>query len=201
MLVLGNVDMYNNYISNVVVSDEGALPSDAKPGRLAFNNKRLYVCIEIVNSIPIWIPLTSELNTVTKIVSIPSTTWVFEHNLNSTTPMIQVYDDNQKQIIPDNIEATTNNVITITFGSPISGTMVAIFGDTNGTEKLPQSYERTIDTPTAAIVIQHNMGYNPTVVATSTNGDVILPKSVIHQSLFATYLEFTEPFLGILRFV
>lgn len=200
MLVLGNVDMFNNYISNVVVTDEGTLPADAKAGRLAFNNKRLYVCIEIINNIPIWIPLTSELNTATKIVSVPSSTWVFEHNLNSTTPMIQVYDENQQQVIPDSISATTNNVITLTFGKAMAGTVVGIFGDTKGTQKLPQSYERTVTSATTELVVQHNLGYNPTVIATSTSGDLVLAQSIIHPSMFSSYLTFSEPFTGTLRF-
>jgi hypothetical protein len=200
MLVLGNVDMQNNFISNVVVSDEGQMPADAKAGRLAFNNKRLFVCIDVVNGIPIWIPLTSELNTVTKIVPTASTTWVFNHNLNSVTPIFQVYDNQQRMIQPDSITIDTNNQATLRFGAPVAGTVVGIFGDVKGTEKMAQSYESAVTTPVLDMVVQHNLGYNPTVTVVTTTGEVMLPKSIVHSSLFSSYIEFTEPFTGLVRF-
>lgn len=200
MLVLGNIDMQNNYISNIVVSDEGSMPADAKAGRLAFNNKRLFVCIEVANGIPIWIPLTSELNTTTKIVTTPSDTWVFEHNLNTTSPMLQIYDDTHHSIQPDSITIDTNNQATIRFGKPVAGTVVGIFGDAKGTEKLAQSYESNVVAPVTELVVQHNLGYNPTVAVVSTIGQVMLPKSIIHTTLFSSYIQFSEPFTGIVRF-
>jgi hypothetical protein len=200
MLVLGNVDMQNNYISNVVVSDEGQMPADAKAGRLAFNNKRLFVCIEIINGIPIWIPLTSELNTSTKIVTVASDTWVFVHNLNSATPILQIYDAAQKAIQPDSITIDSNNQATIRFGAPVAGTVVGIFGDVKGTEKMAQSYETTVTTPSMDMVVQHNLGYNPTVVVVDVTGQVMLPKSIINSSLFSTFIQFDTPFTGSVRF-
>ena len=200
MLVLGNVDMNNSYISNVVVSDEGQMPVDAKAGRLAFNNKRLFVCIEITNGIPIWIPLTSELNTSTKIVTVPSDTWVFIHNLNSTTPILQIYDATQKVIQPDSITIDSNNQATIRFGTAVAGTVVGIFGDVKGTEKMSQYYETTIAAPVLDIVVQHNLGFNPTVTVVNTDGQVMLPKSIIHTSLFSSYIQFETPFTGNVRF-
>jgi hypothetical protein len=201
MKFIGNIDMSNNYISNVVVNDEGFLPSDAKVGRLAFNNKRLYVCIDIINLIPIWIPLTSELNTAQLIVSVPSDTWTFDHNLNSANPVIQVYDDAHQMIQPDNITITSNNTVTITFAKAVSGTAVGVFGDMYGTPKMATAYETTIpvSSPVLDTVVQHNMGYNPTVTVVE-NGVVIYPKSIVHTSLYSTRVEFTVPTSGILRF-
>ncbi len=192
--------MQNNYISNVVVADEGSMPADAKAGRLAFNNKRLFVCIEVANGIPIWIPLTSELNTITKIVTAASDTWVFVHNLNSTSPMLQIYDDSHCSIQPDSITIDTNNQATIRFGKPVAGTVVGIFGDSKGTEKMAQAYESTVTAPVTELVVQHNLGYNPTVTVVSTNGQVMLPASIVHTSLFSSKIEFDVPFTGIVRF-
>ena len=201
MRFIGNIDMGNNYISNVVVSDDGFLPADAKPGRLAFNNKKLYVCIDIINLIPIWIPLTSELNTAQLIVAVPSDTWVFEHNLNSTNPVIQVYDASHQMIQPDNITINNNNTVTITFASAISGTAVGVFGDMYGTPRVAAAYETTIPvaTPVLDIVVQHNMGYTPTVTVVQ-NGVVIYPKSIVHTAIYSTRVEFTNPTSGTLRF-
>jgi hypothetical protein len=201
MKFAGNIDMGNNTISNVVVTDEGFLPSDAKKGRLAFNNKRLYVCIDIINLIPIWIPLTSEVNTAQLIVTVPSITWVFPHNLNSPNPVIQIYDDNHQMVQPDSISITNNNTVTITFAQAISGTAVGIFGDMHGTPKMATAYETTIpvNVPVLNTVVQHNLGYNPTVTVVQ-DGVVIYPKSIVHQSIYSTYVEFTNPTSGILRF-
>lgn len=51
-------------------------------------------------------------------------TWVVNHNLDTPNPLVQTYDRDNYQIIPQSIRLTDNNTITITFPSIVSGSAV-----------------------------------------------------------------------------
>lgn len=53
-----------------------------------------------------------------------SSTWVVNHNLDTDTPLIQVYDSDNYQIIPQTIRITNSNTVTVTFESSRSGHVV-----------------------------------------------------------------------------
>lgn len=59
---------------------------------------------------------------------IDSPTWVIHHGLNNRIVMIQAYNTNFQQIIPQTIELTDENTATITFPKPYSGFAVASVG-------------------------------------------------------------------------
>jgi hypothetical protein len=62
-----------------------------------------------------------------------SSTWTFNHNLGTRTPIITVFDTNYNQIIPQNIELTNISSSTITFPTVESGFAVASLGGATGT--------------------------------------------------------------------
>jgi len=53
-----------------------------------------------------------------------SSTWVVTHNLDTNTPLVQVYDINDYQIIPQTLRITDSNTVTITFPTVESGHVV-----------------------------------------------------------------------------
>jgi len=55
-------------------------------------------------------------------------TWVVDHNLNTENAIVQVYDNDYYQIIPQTLRITDNNTITITFESSRSGYVVVANG-------------------------------------------------------------------------
>jgi hypothetical protein len=59
-------------------------------------------------------------------------TWVVQHNLNLEYVIVQTYDNNEEQIIPETIDLTDSNTTTITFPSTISGTAVIAAGSSGG---------------------------------------------------------------------
>jgi hypothetical protein len=67
-----------------------------------------------------------------------STSWVFVHNLGGTYVTTDVYDSSDNIIIPQNITATNENTLTITFGVPTSGHAVATVG--GGLPAISSSY-------------------------------------------------------------
>jgi hypothetical protein len=55
-------------------------------------------------------------------------TWVVNHNLDTVTPIAQVFDANDYQMIPQTLRVTNSNTITVTFESPESGYVVVAKG-------------------------------------------------------------------------
>ena len=53
-----------------------------------------------------------------------SSTWVVTHNLDTITPLVQAYNSDDYQIIPQTIRITDSNTITITFPTAESGHVV-----------------------------------------------------------------------------
>lgn len=53
-----------------------------------------------------------------------SSTWVVNHNLDTLTPLVQVYDGDDYQIIPQSLRITDTNTVTITFPTAESGHVV-----------------------------------------------------------------------------
>jgi len=60
-------------------------------------------------------------------------TWTFNHDLGIRTPIIEVFDSNYNQIIPQNIQLTDTASATITFPTLESGFAIASIGGTTGT--------------------------------------------------------------------
>lgn len=56
------------------------------------------------------------------------TTWVVSHNLNAANPIVQAYDSDDYQIVPQSIRITDNDTVTITFPNSVSGYAVVAKG-------------------------------------------------------------------------
>lgn len=64
-------------------------------------------------------------------------TWEIHHGLDYQYVLVQVYDDNNNQIIPEEITLTNNNTASVTFGSSVTGTAVVSVGGTTLNTTLP----------------------------------------------------------------
>ena len=62
-----------------------------------------------------------------------SSTWTFTHNLGVRTPIVEVFDSNYNQMIPQTLQLTDTSSVTITFPIAKSGFAVASLGGTTGT--------------------------------------------------------------------
>lgn len=56
------------------------------------------------------------------------TTWVVNHNLDTEAPLVQAYDGDDYQIIPQSIRINNANTVTITFATSVSGSAVVANG-------------------------------------------------------------------------
>lgn len=193
-------DMAFQEASAMIMQSEQNFPETATAGRIIFVDKRVWVCAELITGNPVWIPLTNEIDSFVHIQDAAATTWTVTHNLNTTTPIVQVYDENYKMIIPDGVEPTSNNECTVTLGTAITGRAVVMFGDITGAAKSPYAFEYTQTTLSNTWVVKHGLGYYP-IVRVFVGGEEILPASIIHDSIFQTTITFSEPKTGIARFV
>jgi hypothetical protein len=73
-------------------------------------------------------PIVVSGDTKKLIVSSPSTTWNFNHNLNSLYPAITVFNSDGYVIIPQNIHVIDYNNLTVSFASSQTGVVSATIG-------------------------------------------------------------------------
>ena len=157
----GNIDLRNNEAQQVVLTSEADLPLTAATGRLAFSGYKLYMCIAQNGGNPVWIPLTNKIDTYQHTESVASTTWTIEHKLNTTAPLVQVYDISGSMILPDSVTATDESTITITFSVAISGSAIIMEG-----EKMPNG---------GAGILEPSLVYNYLLSATLDNPNAYGP--------------------------
>ena len=53
--------------------------------------------------------------------------WVIQHNENNEQLLVQVFDDNDKFILPDEIEIIDINTVHVSFGAAMTGTARIMF--------------------------------------------------------------------------
>ena len=66
------------------------------------------------------------LSTVKRVFE--GTTWVVTHNFNTESPLVQVYDQDDFQIIPQSIRINDASTVTISFATSVSGSAVVANG-------------------------------------------------------------------------
>ena len=196
----GHIDLQENEMQQMVLQAETNWPTTPIVGRMIFKDKRVYICAEIVSGLASWIPLTNEINTYLHNQTTSATTWTITHNLNTGTPLVQVYDTANRMIIPNEIEVVDNNTVSVDLGSSIVGRAVVMYGDITGLEKSQFAYKHTQTSASTSWVIPHNLGYYP-LVRIFIGTDEVQPSSIVHDSLFQTTVTFSSPQVGIARLV
>lgn len=200
MRSFGHLNMQQNELQEVVMQIEENFPMEPIPGRLVFKNRILYVCVEITAGTPVWIPLTNQINSYTHHQSSNSATWTIVHNLNSTIPVVQIYDSDNKVIMPSDIQIISNTQLNVNFGVPVMGRAVVMTSDEEGNPRPSIAFEHTQTTPSTTWIVDHNLGYYP-IVRVFIGNQEVQPLSITHDSVFRTTISFSEPQVGIARFI
>lgn len=116
-------------MQQLVFEQETSFPVDAVVGSVVFKDNTLYMCVALNIADPIWIPLTSSIDTYVHEQTATSTTWTITHNLGEENIILQVYDDANQMIIPDTVTPTDTNGLVVTFSVALAGRVVVMFGD------------------------------------------------------------------------
>ena len=186
----GDINLQDNRIQRMVIQAETNFPATPQAGRVVFKDKRLWICAEIVSGSPAWIPLTSQLDSYIHQQLTSSDTWVIDHNLNCTTPVVQIYDENYQMVIPDTVTPVSNNQLQVKLGTPGMGRAIIIAGQETGQARDPQKYTHYQTTASTTWVIKHGLGYHP-IIRAFNGTDEISPATITHNNLFQTTLTFS----------
>ena len=114
---------------------------------------------------------------VTHTQAAAANTWTFNHNLNTLTPLLQVYDLNYEQIIPNEVVSISAFTSEIRFDYTQAGYAVASTGGglviTGSTAKLIQT------SPATTWSFAHNLGTKyPGFEIFNSNDDVVIPAGI-----------------------
>lgn len=205
MKVNGHIDLQENELQHLVFQAETQFPEVPKVGRIVFKEKKLYICVALNGNIPVWVPLTNTIDTYVYDQTVSSTTWTILHNLNTISPLVQIYDDNHSMIIPDSVVPLSNNGIRVTFSSAMTGRVIVMYGDIISDEGVgvlePEKVAYTESfTSASTIVVRHNLGYYP-ITRLFINDNEVQPETVIHDDIFQTTITLSSAQSGIIRFI
>lgn len=203
MKSLGNIDFsgIGKIIHpRIIIKNTDEFPIDPNVGEVIFKNKTLYICVDIGNNIPVWIPMTQTISAYNYVQNPASDTWIINHNLNTGHPVVTVYDNNGKQIVPDEVELTSNNTVTVFFNIPVSGKAAVITGNLEGSQRPEYVFEYIQTNSSTTWNITHGLNKYPVIRVFIGNNEV-QPVSITHNSLNEVTITFTDPQVGIVRFV
>jgi len=135
-------------------------------------------------------------STVTHTQLTASTTWSFTHNLNTLTPLLQVYDLGYEQIIPNEIASINAFTSEIRFTYSQSGYAVASTGGslaiTGSTPRLTQTIAATTWS------FAHNLGTQfPGFEVFDQNNYVIIPAGIYAVDINNAEIYFATPSTGV----
>lgn len=199
MKFYGHANLQQNELQNAVISTLSTFPTAPKVGQIAFVNSTVYICVT-AGSTPIWVPLTREITAYTHSQESASTTWSITHNLNSTSVNIQVFDGNNKVVIPDEIETTGPNTATVTLGTSMIGRAVVVTGHFDGVVKPTYAYTHYQSSASTTWVITHNLGYNP-IVRVFIGTSEVQPQSITHDSTNQLTITFSTAQVGYAKLI
>jgi hypothetical protein len=200
MKFYGHANLQQNELQQAVIPIEVAFPVSPKVGRLAFVNTILYICVSIANGLPVWVPLTRELTLYTHSQGTVSDTWSIVHNLNTVSVQVQVFDNSDSVMIPDQITVTGPNTATVTFSSPIMGRAIVLTGHNDGSVKPTYSFTYYQTEPSMSWVVIHNLGREP-ITRVFIGNQEVQPQSITHNSLNQLTIAFAQPYAGIAKLV
>ena len=203
MQFFGNIALNNNEMQKMVLQTETEFPTVPVVGRIVFKQKRVWICVEYINGLPTWIPLTNELDMHLHVQSTSSNVWTIAHNMNTANPIVQIYDTDHSMIIPDKVVAIDNNTLQVELGVSSVGRAVIMFGSIVGADRREIIYSYThLQTNLATTwVVDHGLGYEPIVRIMLNSGEEILPLSIVHNSKFKVTITFSGPYVGTARFI
>ena len=200
MKFYGHANLQQNELQNAVLPIETAFPSLPKVGQVAFVNSTVYICVNLANNLPVWVPMTREITAYTHDQNSAATIWTIAHNLNTTSVQTQIFDSLARVIIPDEIEILSPNVVQVTIGTPAIGRAVVITGHFDGTVKPTYAYTYYQSTADTTWVITHNLGYNP-IVRVFIGNQEVQPVSITHDSTNQVTITFSTAQVGYARLI
>lgn len=195
MKFFGEAHLQQNNLRDAVIPLDTAFPTSPVIGQIVFKDRILYICVEIANDLPVWVPLTNEITAYTHIQNTDATSWVINHPLDTMHVSVTVYDSSNRVVIPAEITVNTTNQITVDFGTVAQGKAVVVTGHFDGAQKPIYAFEYYQTTPSDTWVINHGLSRYPMVRVFIGNQEV-QPESVTFDSVDTLTIRFSSAQVG-----
>jgi hypothetical protein len=127
--------------------------------------------------------------------SVAAVSWSFPHNLNTLTPLVQVYDSSYNQITPQYISSSDAFTTVIGFGIATAGYAVASTGGTLSVTGSNIIYNQTVAATTWSFAHNLNTQY-PIFQIFDTNDEVIVPTTIKAVDSASALIYFPLPVAG-----
>lgn len=197
MDIHGNMNMLENVMKNMVLGIDTNFPADPKPGRFVFKDGVFYICTEIENGLPVWVPLTKARSMVIHKQEVAALEWTLTHGLNTNAVFVQVYDEDGKWVIPDMINNNVLNQTTVGFSIPVKGTLIVMRGETEGAAQALIAHEQSF-TNSDTWVVTHGLGHNP-IIRIIVGGQEVQPLNIVYDNTMQATVTFSAPQSGSVR--
>lgn len=191
----GDVELQQNYLKNAVIPLDTYFPVSPKVGQIVFKDRILYICVQIVDNTPIWVPLTNEITAYTHIQSSSSTVWTVNHPLNTSHVSVTVYDTNNRVVLPDEVTVVNSSQVTVGFSTAAQGKVVVLSGTFEGQAKPTYAYEHYQTNPSTTWVIPHGLGRYP-IVRVFIGNQEVQPESITFDTLDQVTITFSVAQVG-----
>jgi hypothetical protein len=195
MKFYGEANLQKNYVRDAVIPLDVNFPVSPVAGQVVFKDRILYICVEVSNGVPIWVPLTNEITAYTHIQSTSSAAWTINHPLNTSHVSVTVYDTSNRVVIPNEITVDTDSRVVVSFSSPSQGKVVVLSGHFDGQTKPAYAYEHYQTNPSTSWVIPHGLGRYP-VIRVFIGNQEVQPESITFNNLNQATVTFTTPQVG-----
>ena len=140
-------------------------------------------------------------------VTSASSTWALQHNLNTSYPIVTIWESGSNQIIqPDTVTSIDANTISVGFTSPVKGWAnvsragSVISGSTDWNLLINKPNVGVVysqSTPSSTWSINHNLGTQfPLVTVYDSSNTVVLPQSIVGVDANNITITFPSPQSG-----
>ncbi len=189
MKFYGHADMQKNQLQNAALQTLTQFPALPVVGQIAFVNSIVYICVENDPAPAIWVPLTREITSYVHLQDTISDTWSVTHNLGTTSVNVQVFDPDNRIVIPDSVQTTGPNTLTVEFNSQQAGRVVVLTGHIDGSVRPTYAYTYYQSSAATTWTINHSLGYNP-IVRVFIGTNEVQPETVSHPDTNTTVITF-----------
>ena len=198
MKFYGDANLQQNELQNAVLPFETQFPVSPKVGQLAFVHATVYICVALDAGLPVWVPMTREISAFTWNQSSPSAEWTITHNMNTSSVQVQIFDGNNRVLIPDEIEVVSPNEVVVTLGTAIVGRAVVLTGYFDGNVRPTYAYTHYQASASTTWTIDHDLGYNP-IIRIFVGNQEVQPTSINHDTVNQATITFSSPQAGYAR--
>ncbi len=165
----GAVDIKQNIVKNMALENLSDFPAVPKAGLFIFKDNKIFLCVS-VQGVLTWVPVTNEIS-VQVFNNKSGLEWTLPHTFGSNPVLVQVYNTQGEQIVPDNIDCSISGQATIRFSMSVTGKAIMLAGEQIGpigTGPVTEPFSNITDTPTTLA------GYGIVDAYTKTESTAIL---------------------------